>query len=84
MTIGEGLALNSLAAWILGTPEASGPVSDDDAKHHLMMLAERAYKALEAGLTPEIVAARWEDRRRYTQDEWDAERADWIATARGD
>lgn len=52
--------MNVLARWILG--DAADPVSDADAHDALAELAQRANRALRAGVTAERVDAGWDTR----------------------
>lgn len=48
---GEANAINTVARYFLAIPSHAGPVSDEQALRALLLLREKAYKTLMAGLT---------------------------------
>lgn len=59
MTITEANKMNILLRYLLGEARESGRVSEESAREAAIYLADRASKALAAGLTPCDVEARW-------------------------
>ena len=60
MTITEAHHVNRLAVWLLGPDSYETKASDDEALEALAYLAERANKALIAGVDRATVLKRWE------------------------
>ncbi|MGH3994725.1 MAG: hypothetical protein ACRDSN_19960 [Pseudonocardiaceae bacterium] len=60
MNISEANAVNTVLHWVLGTPDGvDGHLPDDVARKDAAWLADRAHRAVWAGLTGADVEARW-------------------------
>ena len=65
MNITEANAVNDVLYWVLGTPDSFYQrVSNDQACEQAAWLADRASRALSAGLTGEQLKAQWPNRQR--------------------
>lgn len=73
MNISEANELNALLSWILGTERGATHESttDDEARDAAAFLADKAHRALSAGLNANRVKKAWSGRRVRVVDELD-------------
>ncbi|MGH3493907.1 MAG: hypothetical protein ACRDQ1_11815 [Sciscionella sp.] len=65
MNIGEANAVNTVLRWVLGSTDDDGTqVSDEAARKWAAWLADRANKAIGAGLHGDTVIVQWHVSRR--------------------